>query len=114
MTNLARGILGRGLTPDRQGEDRTWKFVGIWSLNRAEWAQTLLACMHIGATAVGFYDAMGAEQVEFILNQTELSSIVCTQTYAKKVIAMKKNGQAAGIENLVVMGESDGISAELE
>ena len=70
------------LAPEIEGEGRKWRFVGIWSQNRSEWAKTLLACMHYEMTTVGFYDAMGAAQVEFILNQTEMTTIFCTANYA--------------------------------
>lgn len=53
---------------EKQAEGRSWSFNGIWSLNRAEWAITLLAGMHYDITTVGFYDAMGIDQVDFILN----------------------------------------------
>ena len=56
------------LCPEVEAEDRMWRFVGIWFLNRGEWLKTQLAGMHHKVTVVGFYDAMGEEQVEFILN----------------------------------------------
>lgn len=83
-----------------------WRFMGVWMQNRAEWTKTELACMHYKMTTVGFYDAMGVSQVDFILNQTEMSTIVGTLNYAKKVLDMKKNGQATHIKNLVLVGES--------
>ena len=65
-----------------RGEDRDWHFCGVWAKNCWEWTATLLACMHYDMTTVGFYDAMSAEQVDFILNQTEMKTIVCTSDYA--------------------------------
>ena len=70
------------LAPEIEGEGRKWRFIGVWSQNRCEWSKTLLACMHYDMTTVGFYDAMGAAQVEFILNQTEMTTIFCTVNYA--------------------------------
>ncbi len=58
------------------GGDQTFRFCGIWSKNRWEWMTTLLACMHYKATVVGFFDAMGTVSVEYILNQTEMSTIM--------------------------------------
>ena len=48
--------------------------------------------MHYKITAVGFYDAMSMDQVDFILNQTEMQSLVCSVDYAQKIINMKVNG----------------------
>lgn len=56
------------LCPQIEGEDKLWRFLGIWAKNREEWTTSLLAAMHYKITAVGFFDAMSSEQVEFILN----------------------------------------------
>lgn len=71
-----------------------WRFMGIWMKNRAEWTTTLLANMHYKITTVGFFDAMSKEQVDFILNQTEMKTVVCTPDYAQRLIDMKKEGLA--------------------
>lgn len=93
------------MCPDTEGEDKQWNFLGIWMKNRWEWTASLLACMYYKVTAVGFYDAMSNEQVDFILNQTELKTLVCTQDYASKVIAMKKDGLADRVSSLIVTDE---------
>ena len=60
VENLANGMVALGLAPEVEGEGKKWRFIGIWSQNRPEWAKTLIACMHYKMTTVGFYDAMGA------------------------------------------------------
>ena len=85
--------------------DEGFRFCGIWSKNRAEWMTTLLACMHYKITVVGFYDAMGTSAVEYILNQTEMTSIVCTSDYCEKIFNMKKDGFAQNIKCLVILDE---------
>ena len=92
-----------GLCPDIEGEGKQWKFLGVWMKNRAEWTLSLLACMYQSITTVGFFDAMSVEQVDFILNQTEMTSLVVTRDYAEKIIAMKKQGLAQYIQNLVLI-----------
>ena len=66
--NFAKNVKKLNLAPPVEGEGRTWNFLGIWSKNRWEWTVALLANMHYKVTTVGFYDAMGAEQVDYILN----------------------------------------------
>ena len=66
---------------------------------------SLIAAMHYNITSVGFYDAMSPEQVDFIINQTKMTSIVCSEDYAKKIIDMKKHGKATSITKLVVTSE---------
>lgn len=100
------------LCPQIEGEGKLWRFIGVWQKNRREWTETLLASMHYNITTVGFYDAMSAEQVDFILNQTEMQTVVCTRDYAIKLGNMKKNlGKALQVKNLIV---SDGIDSEVE
>lgn len=77
--------------------------MGIWAKNRWEWTCSLLASMHYAITTVGFYDAMGIEQVEYILNQTEMTTIVCAAQYAEKLIKMKADGMATHVTDLVLM-----------
>lgn len=56
------------LVPEIEGEGKMWRFIGVWQKNRLEWTETLLAAMHYKVTTVGFYDMMGPEQVDYILN----------------------------------------------
>ena len=85
-----------------------WRFIGINSPNRPEWPKTLLACMNYNMTTVGFYDAMSMAQIDYILNQTEMSTIFCTANHASKALEMKENGMATMIRNLVVIGVEQG------
>ena len=101
--NFAKGLLTMGLCPQVQGENRNWNFLGIWAKNRWEWTASLLATMHYSITTVGFYDAMGVEQVEYILNQTEMTTVVCARAYAEKIITMKSEGMAQFITDLILM-----------
>lgn len=48
------------------GDNRNWSFVGIWSKNRPEWLMTHIANMYYNHTSIGFFDAMGPEQVHYI------------------------------------------------
>ncbi len=77
------------------------KFVGIWSKNRYEWLATHIANMYYNNTTIGFFDSMGLQSVDYIINQTELSCIFSTPDYISKIIQMKKENLAATIKNLV-------------
>lgn len=106
---MARGARKFNLHPFVEGEGRQWRFAGIWSKNRAEWTTTHFANMYYSVTTIGFFDAMGPQSVDFILNQTELTTIYCSGEYVKKLLAMKKDGLAKHIVNLVSF---DSISSE--
>jgi len=93
------------LAPEIEGEGRQWRFIGIWAKNRQEWVTTLIGNMYYNVTTVGFFDAMSPTQVDFILNQTELSCIFVTADLLSKLLNLKKDGGATYIKNLVVIDE---------
>jgi len=61
--------------------------------------------MYYSMTTIGFFDSMGPESVDFILNQTELSCIFTTPEYIKKIVSMKKEGLAKNVKFLVSFDE---------
>jgi len=91
------------LAPEVEGEGKQWRFIGIWAKNRWEWLTTLIANMYYNVTTVGFFDAMGPTQVDFILNQTEMSTIFVTAELLPKILNLKKDGGASYIKDLVVI-----------
>jgi long-subunit acyl-CoA synthetase (AMP-forming) len=74
---------------------------GIWAKNRAEWLTTLLGFCRVRTVAVGFYDAMGDEAVDFIVKQTTLQTIFLAGEYIDKVINMKKKGMLESVDRIV-------------
>jgi long-subunit acyl-CoA synthetase (AMP-forming) len=66
--------------------------------------------MHYKITNVGFYDAMSVKAVDYIMNQTKITTIFCEGGLGKKIIQMKKDGLSGSLVNLVVY---DDIEADL-
>lgn len=91
VKHLARGLMKLNFCPEHEGEGKMWRFCGIWARNRQEWLTTMLAGMHYKITNVGFYDAMSVKAVDFIMEQTKLTTIFCEGGLVKKVIQMKKD-----------------------
>merc|ERR1719350_186184 len=46
---------------------------------------------------------MGPEQVDYILNQTEMPTVVCSPDYAQKLIKMKQENMASYLKALIVV-----------
>lgn len=84
-----------------QGESGEIRLCGIWAKNRAEWLTTLLGFCRVRTVAVGFYDAMGDEAVDFIVKQTTLQTIFLAGEYIDKVINMKKKGMLESVDRIV-------------
>lgn len=61
--------------------------------------------MHFKITTVGFYDAQGESSIDFIFNQTEMTTLVCSKKFLNTVLEMKKNGLAKLITNVVCLDE---------
>jgi hypothetical protein len=47
--------------------------------------------MHYKITNVGFYDAMNVTAVDYIMNQTKISTIFCEGGLVTKILKMKKD-----------------------
>lgn len=68
--------------------------VGIWSPNRAEWVLLQYATARIGAILVNINPAYRTSELEFVINQSEISTIVAalkfkSSDYYKMVNAVK-------------------------
>jgi long-chain acyl-CoA synthetase len=109
---MARALRHFDLAPQIEGEGQMQRFCGIWAKNCSEWLITMLACMKVRTSVVGFYDAMGNSAVDFIIEQTELGTIVCSKEYLKKVFIMKKEGLARHVKTLISM--NGGVEAVRE
>lgn len=80
-----------------------FKFMGIYSKNREEWLVADLACHLIGATVVTFYDTLGENTIEYILDQTKLTTIVMESKSLKKLITLKKSNGHGNLENIILL-----------
>ena len=99
VKKIARGMMKLDLCPEVDGEGAKWRFCGIWAKNRWEWTATQLACMYYRITTVGLCDAMGEKQVQYILDQTEMSTIFLSAAHIGKVITYKKDFGGIGAYN---------------
>lgn len=62
--------------------------------------------MFIGATSVGLYDTLGEPATKYILNQTYMSTIICSNDLMRKIIELKQNdltGLTGTLVNIVSM-----------
>lgn len=65
---LIIGAEALNLNPVCQAEGKDYKFLGIFSKNREEWAVIDLACMRNSVTVVPFFDSLGPEALSFVIN----------------------------------------------
>lgn len=103
---IAKVITHHNLAPTVIGEGKQNHFIGIWAKNSAKWLTTLFAAMKVDTTVVGFYDSMSLKAVDFIVGQTELSTMFCTLDYLPKIEQMRNDGLLKSLKNVVIMEDA--------
>lgn len=61
--------------------------------------------MYYTMTTIGFFDSMGLSAVDYIVNQTELTTLFLSNEYIQKVVTMKKEGLAKTLTSVVTFDE---------
>lgn len=46
--------------------------------------------MHMGVTTVALYDTLGTDAMRYVLNQTELTTILCSDDLVEKILSIKQ------------------------
>lgn len=102
------GIEEEGLCP--QVED--YRFLGIYSKNREEWLIAYLGCQRNSISIATIYDTLGIVAIEFILNQTQLTSAVVESRSLGKILTLKKENKLSQLTNLIVLKCEEDTEAE--
>ncbi|MFZ2418695.1 MAG: long-chain fatty acid--CoA ligase [Smithellaceae bacterium] len=80
--------------------------VSILSGNRLEWLYTDMGSLGIGVCVIPIYPTLAAEEIEYILNNSESKIIIPeNKTQLKKVLEIAD--QCPGLEKIIVMEEKD-------
>ncbi|XP_043281122.1 long-chain-fatty-acid--CoA ligase 1 isoform X2 [Venturia canescens] len=69
--NLGSGLISCGLSPGPQ------TLVGLYSQNCPEWILTEQACYCYSLVVVPLYDTLGPDACAYIINQAEISLVIC-------------------------------------
>ncbi|KAI8379931.1 hypothetical protein EDC96DRAFT_492349 [Choanephora cucurbitarum] len=96
IENYGKGLIQLGL--GRQ------KAVGVYSVNRPEWTITELASYRQAFIIVALYDTLGAEAMEYIVNQTDMEYIVLSADKLDNIVRLK--AQLSSIKTVIVMNET--------
>jgi long-chain acyl-CoA synthetase len=70
VTALAKGLKSFNMMPDVDVSGKKWNFLGIYAKNRPEWVLCDLASTALNGTTIAFYDTLGPQAIEFVINQT--------------------------------------------
>ncbi|XP_068161272.1 long-chain-fatty-acid--CoA ligase 5 [Antennarius striatus] len=100
--HLGSGLLHKGLKPNSD------TFIGVFAQNRPEWIIGELACYTYSMVVVPLYDTLGPEALVFIINQAEISVVLCdNQTKAETLLQTREKGQTPVLKTIVIMDSFD-------
>lgn len=96
--DFGSGLLQEGI------EAKNDTFIGIYSGNRAEWVFTEQACSMFSMVTVALYDTLGPDTCAYIINQTEMTLVVCDKA-EKAQLLLDKAGSLKSMKTLIIMDE---------
>ena len=102
VDRLARALLAVGV--------RTGDRVGIWAPNCPEWTLTQLATAKIGAILVNINPSYRAHELEYVLRQSGISTLVSAESFKTSDYAgmiAEVRGQTPDLQRVVLIGTDD-------
>ena len=108
ILNFSRGLNVLNFCPkiDIENED-SFRLLGIYSKNRPEWLLSYFAAARDSITIVTVYDTLGDVALEYIFNQTKLTTLVIEAKVLKKIINLAKDEKSGQIKNLIVLDKNE-------
>lgn len=84
------------------GEFRT---IAIYAKNREEWTLTDLGCAMTNVTTVTLYDTLGKESIEYILDQTQIKTVVCSGDKLKNLLDIRQTNKIQTVTHIMYFDE---------
>ena len=108
LTNFCLGLNVKNLCPVINIENEgPYRFLGIYSRNKKEWLLSFLGAMKDSITIVTIYETLGDLAVEFILEQTQLTTVVIETKALQKILELAKENKISKLQNLIVIEKED-------
>ena len=85
------------------GGEKKMRFMGIYAKNREEWLVTSFGCQMDSITIVTLYDTLGMKSIEYIFNQTELSTIVTEKKNLDNILKLKMDNKLGKVKNIIYL-----------
>ena len=90
-------------------DDDSFRLLGIYSKNRPEWLYSYFGAVRDSITIVTVYDTLGDIALEYIFNQTKLTTVVVESKVLKKLLNLAKKEKTCQLKNLIVLDYEDDI-----
>ena len=89
------------------GKNIKMKFMGFYSRSREEWHISSFGCQMNSITIVTIYDTLGLNSLEFLLKQTELTTILSETTNLDTILEMKEQNKLVNVKNIIYLRCND-------
>ena len=108
LTNFSKGLNILNLCPVIEIEkEGPYRFLGIYSRNKKEWLLSYLGAIKDSITIVTIYETLGLLAIEYILEQTQLITVVLETKALQTVLKLKKENKIHKLKNLIVIEKED-------
>ena len=77
------------------------RVVGLYSVNREEWVITDMACALQGLTTVPLYDTLGVDNIEYIIEQTEMTCVAASTKQIPTLSELRKAGKVPSLRHIL-------------
>ena len=95
---LAKFIAKENICPEvDEYKNQKLKFMGIYSGNREEWMLTYLSCIFSNIVTVSLYTALSDNGIDFIAQQTNLSTIALERNKIGHILKLKEQGMLKNV-----------------
>uniref|UniRef100_A0AAR2JDZ4 Long-chain-fatty-acid--CoA ligase n=1 Tax=Pygocentrus nattereri TaxID=42514 RepID=A0AAR2JDZ4_PYGNA len=99
--NLGSALLHKGHS--KTGD----QFIGIFAQNRPEWTIAELACYTYSLVPVPLYDTLGTEAIDYIIEKTCISTVVCDVQAKACLLLDCISGRAHTLQTLILIEDFD-------
>eukprot|EP00331_Platyophrya_macrostoma_P034535 CAMPEP_0176461624 /NCGR_PEP_ID=MMETSP0127-20121128/34775_1 /TAXON_ID=938130 /ORGANISM="Platyophrya macrostoma, Strain WH" /LENGTH=678 /DNA_ID=CAMNT_0017853371 /DNA_START=23 /DNA_END=2059 /DNA_ORIENTATION=+ len=101
-THLGSGIHHLDLAPVRKEyQNMELKFISIYAKNREEWAICDWASIMYGYTVLPIYDTLGPEAVDFVFDQTGVTTMFLSTDHLESIVKSKEAGKTNKLLHVV-------------
>ena len=108
LTDFSLGLNVLKLCPviniEKEGN---YRFLGIYSRNKKEWLLSYLGAMKDSITVVTLYETLGLTAIEYILEQTQIISVVIESKALKTIYELASQNKIHNLKNLIVIEKED-------
>ena len=82
------------------------RLLGVYMKNCSSWIVAEYAAYSQSAATVPLYDTLGPDTVEFIIDQTQLTTLVCTLSELGVLEELKKKGKCPSLKSVILTAYS--------